>query len=112
MFAATIIKVLHLALVIGIVGSVFISDCKIKAFALTILIFLLIQYAFGFKKCGLTQLEYMVMGEKKYQQGFIYRIVNPVISVPEKYFYNGLFYFHLLWIIILVYQLYSNKCIF
>lgn len=107
---ADLIKIAHLAIVIGLVASIFVNSCIIKELALTLLIFLLVQYAFGFKKCGLTQLEYVILGKDKYQQGFIYRLVNPVITVPEKYFYNGLFYFHILWIVILIYQIRKQRC--
>lgn len=100
------IKVIHLIIVVGLIASVFVENCLLKTLALTLLIFLMIQYIFGFKKCGLTQLEYLFLGEEKYQQGFIYRIVNPVICVPEKYFNNGLFFLHWLWIAVLIYQLY------
>lgn len=106
MCTTKLIQLLHLVIVIGIISSVFINVCLIKQLALTLLIFLLIQYMLGFEKCGLTELEYWIVGEKNHKKGFIYRIVNPVIKVPEKYFYNGLMYLHLLWICILVYQVY------
>ena len=99
-----IIQILHALIVIGIVFSVFINNCLIKQLVLTLLILLLIQYLFGFKKCGLTQLEYWFLGEKNYNKGFIYRLVNPIINTPEKYFYYGLFLFHIIWIVILFYQ--------
>lgn len=65
----------------------------------------------GYEKCGLTQLEYWVMGEK-YQQGFLYRLINPIIKVREDYFEKGLVYFHIFLIIVFAYQLYAHKCSF
>ncbi|AGC02167.1 hypothetical protein H012_gp287 [Acanthamoeba polyphaga moumouvirus] len=102
-----LIKALHLIIVILVLISVFIPNCMLKKLVLTLLIFLLIQYIFGINKCGLTQLEYLLMGEK-YREGFIYRIINPIICVPENYFNNGLLIVHIFWIIILGYQIYSQ----
>lgn len=112
MISVTIIRIIHLLIVIFIVAAVFIPNCFVKEIGLTILLFLLLQYLLGFEKCGLTDLEYLLLGEDHYQEGFIYRIINPMIKVPEKYFYNGLFYLHILWILILGYQIYRNRCHF
>lgn len=105
-----LIKIIHLIIIVGVIASVFINSCLLKELALTLLIFLLIQYLCGFKKCGLTQLEYYIMGEK-YQQGFIYRLVNPIIDMPEKYIYNIKFVVHIALICILTFQLYHKNCI-
>ena len=58
----------------------------------------------NYGKCGLTELEYLFKGEK-YQEGFIYKTVKPIITVPENYFNNLLYIFHILWIGILWKQL-------
>ena len=58
----------------------------------------------NFGKCGLTELEYAIRGEKC-KEGFIYRLVKPIITVPEKYFDQHLYWVHVLWILILGYQL-------
>ena len=112
MISVCIIKLLHLAIIMGIVGSVFIPNCFVKEVALVFLVFLLFQYLLGYGKCGLTELEYLVLGEKHHKEGFIYRLVKPVITVPEKYFNNGLLYMHLIWVAILIYQIYTYKCSF
>jgi len=104
-----LIRIVHLLIVIGVIVSVFINNCRFKQLALVLLIFLLVQYMLGYEKCGLTELEYWILGEKKYKQGFMYRLINPMIKVPETYFSNGLIYAHLLWIAILVYQIYYSK---
>ena len=110
MLSVCLIKLLHLALVISLALSVFIPNCLFKEIALVLLVFIFLQYIFNYGKCGLTELEYMVLGEDHYHEGFIYRLVKPVINVPEKYFYNGLFYVHIAWIAILAYQIYYYKC--
>jgi hypothetical protein len=99
-----IIKIFHLILVILITIAPFINNKELKVNVLIILIYLLFQYLTGYNKCGLTELEYYVMKEK-YQEGFLYRIINPIIKVPEKYFDNWLYIFHIIYVLILMYQL-------
>ena len=53
----------------------------------------------------LTQLEYYIMGEK-YKDGFLYRLINPIIKVPENYFDKYLYIVHIIFITTLIYQLY------
>ena len=106
-----IIQILHLVLVLFLLSSVFINYLAVKTNALTILLFLLFHYITRYGRCGITELEYMFKGEK-YQEGFLYRLIKPVITVPENYFNQWLFIIHLLWISILTYQIYlfvNNK---
>jgi hypothetical protein len=99
-----IIQLLHLILIISILSSVFIPKLEIKKLSLTFLIFIFAQFITNYGKCGLTELEYAIRGEK-YTEGFIYRLVKPIITVPEKYFDQHLYWIHVLWILILGYQL-------
>lgn len=99
-----IIQLLHLLLVLGVGISIFIPNEQLKKLSFTLLIFLFLQYITNYGKCGLTELEYMFKGEK-YQEGFIYRIVKPVITVPEKYFDQQMYLIHAVWVLILAYQL-------
>jgi len=100
-----IINILHLILVIFIIIAPFVNIKDIKMNVLIILIYLLFQYLTGYNRCGLTELEYYFMKED-YQEGFLFRIINPVIKVPEKYFDNWLYVFHIIYVIILIKQLY------
>jgi len=99
-----IIQLLHLILIITIFISVFIPDLKIKKMSITLLLFIFFQFITNLGKCGLTELEYAIRGEKC-KEGFIYRLVKPIITVPEKYFDLHLYWIHVLWILILGYQL-------
>jgi hypothetical protein len=98
-----IIQILHLILVFYLFSSIFVKNVNHKCNALAFLIFLLFHYLTRYGKCGLTELEYMIKGEA-YQEGFLYRLIKPVITVREDYFENSLFYIHLIWIAILIYQ--------
>jgi hypothetical protein len=103
-FIKLIIQILHILLFLFLSCSIFISEIKIKQIALIILIFLFIQYIINYGKCGLTELEYFIMGEK-YKEGFLYRLITPVIKRDENYFNYYYYIFHILWIIILCYQI-------
>ena len=99
-----LIQLLHLILVLGVSASVFIPNNQLKKLSFTLLIFLFLQYLTNYGKCGLTELEYVFKGEK-YQEGFIYKLVKPIITVPEKYFDQQLYFLHTIWVLILGYQL-------
>lgn len=99
-----IIQLLHLILVVIILLSIFLPFIEIKHYSLVLLIYILIQYLTNYGKCGLTQIEYYIMGEK-YQEGFLYRLIKPIITISESYFDNYLFILHIIYIIILAYQL-------
>ena len=100
-----IIKLLHLILVIFIVIAPFLPNKQIKFNIFIILVYLLFQYLTGYNRCGLTELEYYVMGEK-YQEGFLYRLINPIIKLPEDYFDKCILVFHLIYVFILGMQIY------
>jgi len=103
-----LIKFIHLFLVLFLVLSVFISHIQYKKIALTILIFLLLQYIFNFGKCGLTELERIIKGDK-YHEGFLYQIIKPIITIPEDYFNFNFYIIHIIYIILLFYQINLNN---
>lgn len=100
-----LIQAIHLFLVLLIVLSLFIPNQKLKEMVLVILLLVMSKYITGDTKCGLTRLEYLVTGSE-YQEGFIYRLITPLLTIPEEYFEKHLFTFHSIWIIVLIYQLY------
>lgn len=99
-----IIKLFHLIIIIFLGIAPFYPNRQLKKTVFILLLYLFFQYISGYEKCGLTILEYTVMGEK-YQEGFIYRLINPIIKIPEKYFDQYLFYIHSIYIVILYIQL-------
>lgn len=99
-----IINLLHALLIIFLCTSIFIDNYKIKNNALVLLIFIFFHYITNYGKCGLTQIEYLYMGEE-YKSGFMYRLINPIITVPESYFNKCYYFIHITWIIILLIQL-------
>jgi hypothetical protein len=103
-----IIKFLHLLLFIGLILSLFIKDKSYKILSLSFLIYILLQFLTNTGRCGLTEIEYMIMGAK-YKEGFLYRLIKPVITVPESYFNKYLYFFHILLIVSLGIQIYYIK---
>jgi hypothetical protein len=99
-----LINLIHFIIVLLVIISPFVDNLFFKKNILIFLVFLLFQYITGYEKCGLTELEYMFMGEE-YQHGFIYRIVNPLIKVPEAYFDKWLIIIHIIYVITLYTQL-------
>jgi hypothetical protein len=91
-------------IILIIILSIFYNNIKLKEIVLSILILLMIKYLTGYDRCGLTEIEYLLKGEK-YKEGFIYRIIKPILTIPEQYFENYLFILHSLYIIILITQL-------
>ena len=99
-----IIQYILVIIIFFIILSIFYNNIKLKEIVLSILILLMIKYLTGYDRCGLTEIEYLLKGEK-YKEGFIYRIIKPILTIPEQYFENYLFILHSLYIIILITQL-------
>lgn len=106
------VRLAHFVLVVILFISVFLNSCRIKEVSLVILVFILFKYLIGYNQCVLTKIEYKILGKENYEKGFIYRFMNPFSNIPENYFNNGLMVFHIIWILILVYQLNCMGCDF
>ena len=96
----SLIRGIHYAIIIAVAVAPFVSWPIYRNTAEIFLIYLFLQYITGYEKCGLTVLEYLVMGEK-YAEGFLYRIINPLIKIPENYFNKYLILVHILYIYLL-----------
>lgn len=108
MILVNIIKLIHLLIVLAVISAPFINNYAFKENVFVFLIYLLLQYISGYERCGLTELEYLIMGEK-YQEGFIYRLIKPMITLPEHYFDRYTFGIHIIFLYVLYYQLKSMK---
>jgi hypothetical protein len=103
-----IIQLIHLAIIILIISSVFVPNYEFKKKSLAFLIFIFIHWITNYGRCGLTEIEYFIKGEE-YKEGFIYRIVKSIITVPENYFKNCLYIIHIGWTLILTFQLVKSN---
>jgi len=95
-----LIRGIHYAIILAIAIAPFITWQLYRNTACIFLIYLLLQYITGYERCGLTVMEFLVLG-KKYESGFLYRVINPVIKVPEHYFDKYLIGVHLFYIYLL-----------
>lgn len=107
---SNLVKYIHYVLIICILISVVIPSCRYKVIILILLVLLLVKYLFNYNKCGLTQLEYWILGQRDYQKGLIYRTLNPLINVHEKCFNKGLLLIHIVIIIVLIIQIKTSGC--
>lgn len=98
------IALMHTILIGAIIIAPIIESKEYKRNIFIILIFLLCHYITNNGKCGLTQLESMLLG-KQYKSGFIYRLITPLINVQEWYVDNGIYAIHILLIFILYQQI-------
>ena len=101
-----IIRMIHLIIIILVAISPIIDNNIIKKYAFIFLVYLLFQYITGYKQCGLTKFEYIIM-QDKHEEGFLYRLINPMITVREDYFENYLLIIHICIIVLLFIQLYD-----
>jgi len=101
----TIINILHLSLYISLLSSVIIPNKKFKELSLIFLLFLLAQFIMNKGKCILTEMEYFFKKEQK-TEGLLFRLINPIIKRDENYFNYYYYIIHILWIIILMYQIF------
>ena len=100
MYLLLFIRIIHYAIIVALAISPFVTWPAYRNAAGVFLIYLLLQYLTGYKKCGLTILEYLILG-KDYESGFIYRTIMPLITIPENYFDNALIIVHVLYIYLL-----------
>ena len=103
-----IIFILHIILCVAMFLSIFINNNTFKHLSLIILLFLLLHYVTNNNMCLLTELEYYFKKEK-YKEGFLYRLIKPVLTTPEEYVNKYLYIIHILWILILIIQLNNAK---
>jgi hypothetical protein len=96
-----LIQAIHAVLILSVAIAPLVPNRQYKIYALTFLLYLAFQHATGYQRCGLTDLEYILLG-KQYQSGFLYRLINPLVSCAnETCFDKYLHIVHLLYIIIL-----------
>ncbi len=79
-----IIRFIHIILLFLLLFAPFYKKEHIRN-CIFILIFILYKWNID-GSCGLTKLEYYLLGYKNESQGFIYRLINPFLSITEKKF--------------------------
>ena len=105
-----IINILHLILFCILFISPFINDCAIKLNSIIILVFISVHFITKYGKCGIINCERFFLKEN-FKDGFFFKLIKPVISYKNNIFYEKFFNIIILYIIILMIQVYEGKCI-
>ena len=105
-----IIKSLHLLFYLLLIISPFIYDCSYKLNSCVILIFILFHFVSKYGKCGIINIERFFLKEY-FKNGFFYKLIKPVIDYRQNIFFDKLYYLHILYILILLIQIYQDKCL-
>jgi len=86
---ANIVSIIHLLLILFVLFAPLSSDREILTLHVKIAVSLILKWLLNFK-CAFTELEYLLRGIKK-EEGFIYSILQPIVSINE-YKFNYLIY--------------------
>ena len=104
MILVNIIRIFHLLIILFILGAPF-YDRKKLHYAIFLLIYIIYKWKID-GSCGLTKLEYYLLGKKSEHEGFIYRLINP-LKILEKDFNKYLEKFTYIWLILLLFIYYN-----
>lgn len=109
MLSDYIIMICHTILFCGIVLSPLINECKYKKITLILILFIILQFVTKYGKCGLINIEKYFLKDK-FKEGFVYRLIKPIICYKINPFGGKYFNLLLIYVLILVIQLYKAKC--
>lgn len=102
MIGILIIKIVHILLLLFILVAPFYGE---ELLLKSIILLGYIMYKWKIDgSCLLTKIEYYLLGKKEEEQGFIYRLINPLFNlyVSEKNFKNNLEIYTFYWFIFLI----------
>lgn len=99
MFLVSVIKCIHLLLVIFLLASPFYPR-QILLLSIILLVYIYYKWKVD-SSCILTKLEYILLGREKEENGFIYRMINPIYNVSNEEFQQILEYATVGWIVLL-----------
>ena len=109
MISDNIILLFHIILFYIMAISPLITDCEIKKIILVLMIFLFIQCVSKYGKCCLINIEKFFLKEK-FKQGFIYRLIKPLICYKQNIIYKNYFELIIIYILVLCFQLKKANC--
>jgi hypothetical protein len=100
MIGVLIIKIIHLLLLLFIIFAPFYGK---ELLLKSIILLCYIYYKWKIEgSCFLTKLEYFVSGKEKEEEGFIYRLINPLFNLNESKFSDMLDLYTFYWIVFLI----------
>jgi hypothetical protein len=102
-----LIIIVHITLLYSMLISILVKDIYLKKLVLLILLFLQMQFISKYGKCGIINIEKYFLKDK-FREGIAFKTIRPVISYKMNILYTKYSYIHILYIIILAYQLLSK----
>jgi hypothetical protein len=109
MISDDIILICHIILFYSLALSPLITDCYLKKINLILIMFLCIQYVTKYGKCGLINIERFFL-KKNFKQGFVYRLVKPVVCYKQNIIYKNYFKLIIIYMLVLYLQLEQAGC--
>lgn len=109
MLSDDIILICHIVFYCGIAFSLFINECDYKKVILALILFMIFHFITKYGKCGLINIEKFFLKDK-FKEGFIYRLIKPIICYKMNPLGGKYFNLLLIYAIILIIQLYKSKC--
>ena len=100
MIGSLIIKIIHLLLLLFILLAPF-FDKQLLLKSIILLCYIYYKWKID-DSCFLTKLEYIISGKEKEEQGFLYRLINPLFNLSELNFKENLELYTFYWIIFLI----------
>ena len=84
MLVVNIIKIIHFILIIYILSSP-INTIQHLKYAIGLLLLVIINWKLDSNTCMLTKIEYVLLGKKDMESGFIYRVINPHLHLKNEH---------------------------
>jgi hypothetical protein len=99
-----IVLLLHIIFFYAVAISPLINDIRFKKCIYILLCFICLQFIIKYGKCGLINCERLILKDK-FREGFLFKLIRPVISYKINPFYSQYFKLLLIYILILYVQL-------
>jgi hypothetical protein len=103
-----IIFILQFSLFYGILVSPIVDDIQLKKIALILLGFIVLHFITKYGKCGFISIERYFLKDK-FRDGFLFKLIKPVISYKNNMFYHYFFHLMIIYLIVLYFQLYKES---
>jgi hypothetical protein len=106
-----IIFILQFSLFYGILVSPILDNIQLKKIALILLGFIILHFLTRYGKCGFINIERYFLKDK-FRDGFLFKLIKPVISYKKNMFYHDFFPLMLIYFFILFTQIFNRSKLF
>ena len=103
---ADLVRLIHYIVLVFVFVPWFANDFMLLRICSILLGYIFLKWTFVDDGCSLTFIENKLRGIKN-ENGFVYRLLNPIINVNESVFYKNAYYFIILSLLVSIYKLLS-----